>query len=229
MYLDSSDLELMSDGGEQVVLVMFPTADVPAGATIASAQILFDIDEVRPGQSDQDCTISISGELGSSALPTATSADVSSRTTTGAAVLWQPPVSVSTHDDLWTPDLSSVVSEIVNDGSWAAGNNMGFNRVSAAAWGSSFSSEKPPPRHMMGYSTGSTQGKGEGDGSRNFFNFRPGQSSQGHGDGDRNFDRDRNYNHSPRDARQDRRGRDAYDYAYNHHGSDRNYVQGLDF
>lgn len=126
MYLDSSDLELMSDGGEQVVLVMFPTADVPAGATIASAQILFDIDEVRPGQSDQDCTISISGELGSSALPTATSADVSSRTTTGAAVLWQPPVSVSTHDDLWTPDLSSVVSEIVNDGSWAAGNNMGF-------------------------------------------------------------------------------------------------------
>ena len=109
---------------------------------------------------------------------------------------------------------------------------MGFNRVSAAAWGSSFSSEKPPPRHMMGYSTGSTgstQGKGEGDGSRNFFNFRPGQSSQGHGDGDRNFDRDRNYNRSPRDARQDRRGRDAYDYAYNHHGSDRNYVQGLDF
>lgn len=126
MYLTSSDLELMSDGGEQVVLVMFPTTDVPAGAIIASARILFDIDEVRPGQSDQDCTISISGELGSSAVPTEANADISSRATTNAAVIWQPPVSVNTHEDLWTPDLSSVVSEIVNDGSWSAGSNMGF-------------------------------------------------------------------------------------------------------
>ena len=126
MYLTSSDLELMFDGGEQVVLVMFPTTDVPAGAIIASARILFDIDEVRPGQSDQDCTISISGELGSSAVPTEANADISSRATTNAAVIWQPPVSVNTHEDLWTPDLSSVVSEIVNDGSWSVGSNMGF-------------------------------------------------------------------------------------------------------
>lgn len=126
MYITSSDLEIMDDGGEQVVLVVFPACPIPAGALVTSASIVFDVDEVRPGQSDVDMTASISGEVGNSALPTETTADISSRTPTSTAVMWSPPASVNTHEDLATPDLSGVVNEIVNDASWSAGNNMGF-------------------------------------------------------------------------------------------------------
>ena len=44
---------------EQVVIIVFPNVDIPPGSSIASADILFDVDEVRPGQSDADTTIVI--------------------------------------------------------------------------------------------------------------------------------------------------------------------------
>lgn len=109
-----------------MILIVFAECPVPAGALIASASILFDIDEVRPGQSDADFTCSISGQTGNAALPTDAAFDISARPSTAAAVIWQPPASVSTHEDLITPDLSTVVTEIVNGGDWAAGQNMGF-------------------------------------------------------------------------------------------------------
>jgi hypothetical protein len=129
--LTSSDLELVYEGSassdnEQIVVVVFAEAPVPAGATIASASILFDIDEVRPGQSDVDFTASISGEVGNAALPTDANGDISSRTPTATTVMWMPPASVSTHEDLWTPDLAGVVQEIVDGADWASGNNMAF-------------------------------------------------------------------------------------------------------
>ena len=44
---------------EQVVIIVFPNVEIPAGAPVMSASILFDVDEVRPGQSDADTTIVI--------------------------------------------------------------------------------------------------------------------------------------------------------------------------
>ena len=62
MYLTSSDYEIMHDGAEQVVGIVFPSVDIVPGGTIMSAYILFDVDEVRPGQSDADTMASIYGE-----------------------------------------------------------------------------------------------------------------------------------------------------------------------
>jgi len=92
----SSDLELVHEGSgtgdnQQIVLLVFPAVGIPPGSSIASASILFDIDEVRPGQSDADCTIAIYGEANiSPAAPSTAVNDISSRTPTSSAVVWQP-------------------------------------------------------------------------------------------------------------------------------------------
>ena len=126
MYLTSSDLEIMHDGGEQVVAVVFPSVNVPAGATVTAANVIFDVDEVRPGQSDGSVTVAIYGQVGPADAPSDTAFDLSSRTATDASVIWQPEASVNTHDDLITPDISTVVNEIVNGGSWVSGSGMGI-------------------------------------------------------------------------------------------------------
>jgi len=130
--LGSSDLELVYEGGagvdtQQIVLIVFPNVLVEATDQISSAWIIFDIDEVRPGQSDADTTINIYGEANvSPAAPTDADGDISSRATTTAAVTWQPPASVNTHDELRTPDIAPVVREIIAMPGWAAGNSMGI-------------------------------------------------------------------------------------------------------
>ena len=102
MYLTSSDYEMVHDGGgEQVVGIVFPSVPVPAGVTVTAAYVLFDVDEVRPGQSDQDVTINIYGEANvNPAAPSTTAFDLSSRTPTAAAVTWNPAASANVHDDV---------------------------------------------------------------------------------------------------------------------------------
>ena len=98
MYLDSSDLELMHDdadwrdgvdhaNSEQIVAIVFPSVTIASGAMVTAAQVMFLVDEVRPGQSEVDVTINIYGELsGNPAAPSATANDVSDRTPTAASV-----------------------------------------------------------------------------------------------------------------------------------------------
>jgi hypothetical protein len=138
--LNSSDLELVyegaaADNNEQVIVICFPNVLIESTDSVSSAFVLFDIDEVRPGQSDADTTINIFGEASSSCVaPTAAANDVSSRAATTAAVTWQPAASANTHDDLATPDLTPIVNEIIALSGWAAGNSMGimFGHVSGA-------------------------------------------------------------------------------------------------
>merc|ERR550514_1427986 len=113
------------DGSEQVVGITFPSVDLPPGALMLSANVLFDVDEVRPGQSDQSVTVSIYGEANvNAAAPSTTAFDLSSRTPTAANVMWQPEPSANVHDEMTTPDIKSIVSEIINMDGWAAGNPM---------------------------------------------------------------------------------------------------------
>ena len=70
----------------------------------------------------------IFGELGPAAPPSAAAGDLSNRTATAAAVLWDVPPSASAGEDgeLRTPDISELVHEIVNEPSWASGSGMGL-------------------------------------------------------------------------------------------------------
>ena len=123
MYGTSSDLELMDDGGEQVVAVRFPSVMIPANAAVTKAVVMFDVDEVRPGQSDVDVTINIYGESNpNSAELSSDDANLSTRTPTSAAVTWQPAASVAEHELLVSADISDIINEIVAMTGWAQGN-----------------------------------------------------------------------------------------------------------
>ena len=133
----------MHDGSEQVVGVVFPSVDIPAGVTIAAASVIFDVDEVRPGQSDAVTTATIYGELNANpAAPSNTGFDLSNRVPTAASVTWQPEPSVAVHDELITPDIANIVQEIIDLPGWAAGNPMSilFSHVSGSGtrWVESF-------------------------------------------------------------------------------------------
>lgn len=122
--LGSSDLELMDDGNNQTVGVLFSNVDVAQGASITSAFVQFEADEISTGE----ITITIQGELSTNASTFSTTTnDVSSRTTTTASESWTPEDWTQLNEagtNQRTVDISSIVQEIVNQGGWASGNNM---------------------------------------------------------------------------------------------------------
>jgi hypothetical protein len=128
MYIDSTDLEFVDDGTEvgQLVGIRFTGVDIPQGAIITNAYIQFQVDEV----STVTTSLVIRGEdTDSAAAFTSVRNNVSSRTSTDATVAWTPvawsTVGVAGLDER-TPDLSSIVQEIVNRGGWSTHNHMVF-------------------------------------------------------------------------------------------------------
>ncbi len=129
MYFDSSDLELTNDsytGGNQVVGLRFTSINIPQGATIDNAYIQFTVDETKNSNGSK----SIYGEdSNSSGAFSSSSNDVSNRTKTSASVSWNPPSWNSigaAGTDQRTPNLKSIVQEIVNRSGWNTGNNISF-------------------------------------------------------------------------------------------------------
>ena len=135
MYLTSSDLELMHDGSsQQVVGIIFPAVLLTSAdaATLTGTHLVFDVDEVR-AQSAGDVTVRIFGELSASpAAYSSTLFDITSRTRTTATVTWAIPPSTTVHELLVSPDISSIVSEIIGLSAWAPGASVAimFEHVS---------------------------------------------------------------------------------------------------
>jgi len=131
MDLVDGSLDLTTDGSgaDQVVGIRFPTITIPRGAEIVSADIEFTVDKVT----SDPTSLTISGELSGDAAPfSGATNDITSRATTTASVPWDgtsTPAMVpwSTAGDRFrTPDLSTIVQEIVSVGSWTAGNSLAF-------------------------------------------------------------------------------------------------------
>jgi hypothetical protein len=127
MYMDSSDLELTEDPNrgtpEQLVGMRFALA-VPRGAVIHAATLRFTVDEVSTGSA----SLHISGELSpDSAAFSDADFDLSRRTRTAASVDWSPTEwTVVGESDAaqTTPELGSVVEELVNQSAWVGGNHI---------------------------------------------------------------------------------------------------------
>ncbi len=126
MYTNSSDIELVADGsrGNQTIGLRFTGVDVPQGATIDNAYIQFTCDETNSGSTN--LTIRAHDTDNSTAFVTSNS-NVSSRTTTSAAVVWNPAawnsVGAATTNER-TPELKSIIQEIVDRGGWSANNAL---------------------------------------------------------------------------------------------------------
>ena len=124
--LTSSDLELVNDGSDQEIGIRFQNITIPQGATITNAYIQFQADE-----DDSEATsLTIYGEDTANAPTFATSSgNITNRTKTSASVDWNsiPGWNIGQRGpNQQTPDLTSIVQEIVNIGTWSSGNPMVF-------------------------------------------------------------------------------------------------------
>ena len=114
----SGDLDI----SDKMIGLRFTDVDVPNGADILSAKITVVADDDASGTAD----VTIDGELtGDALIFDEVDDNISNRTRTSAQVSWSIPVfnQGSAYD---TPDLTSIVSEITTQGTWAQGNAMAF-------------------------------------------------------------------------------------------------------
>ncbi|MCB0551897.1 MAG: hypothetical protein KDD19_30305, partial [Phaeodactylibacter sp.] len=123
--LSSSDIELIDDPGQgsQTIGLRFTGLNIPQGAIISQAHIQFTADETR---NVNPCNLNIYGQASDNAV-TFNSGDhnISSRPKTGAVVSWTPEDWTSVGDAgpaQQTPDISSVLQEIVNRNGYSPGN-----------------------------------------------------------------------------------------------------------
>jgi hypothetical protein len=128
--LDSSDLELGYEGAMapdalQTVGCRWAGVSIPKGAIITEAWVQFSADSVGSAIHAPDVSVIIEGQL--SANPAtfgSTAGDISSRPTTTASVVWDIPRWTTVHakgPDERSPDISSIIQEIVDQNGWTGG------------------------------------------------------------------------------------------------------------
>jgi len=122
--LNNSDLELVLDRRMQTVGVRFNGVTIPQGATIVNAYVQFQVDETTT----EATALTIQGEAHDNA-PTFVniSRNISGRTRTNAAALWAPvpwETVGAAGPDQQTPDIASVIQEIVSRPGWTSGNSL---------------------------------------------------------------------------------------------------------
>ena len=122
MYMGSSDLELVDDGGVQAVGLRFLNVEIPQGATINEAYIVFTVDEV---EADEPVNLIIQGELVPDAPAfEAIDGNVRNRTTTNAIVEWSPEHYPTVGAKVQTADISPIIQEIISQAGWNPGNAL---------------------------------------------------------------------------------------------------------
>ena len=118
----SSDLELVHDGStRQIVGLRFLGLPIPAGASILESDLSFEVDEQKTGT----LSLAISAHDVDDAPAISSGAnDLSNRPRTTASVTWSDPPESSVNSIITSPDLSTVIGEVVQRGGWASGNDL---------------------------------------------------------------------------------------------------------
>ncbi|MGB5929940.1 MAG: Ig-like domain-containing protein, partial [Cyclobacteriaceae bacterium] len=128
VFTSDTNLDVVYAGkgkGDQVVGLRFQDLNIPAGALIKKAYILFTSDSESSGASN----LTIQGHASGNAAGFNNSRNnLSSRPLTSAAISWQPVAwsMLSGSTDQQTPDLSTIVQEIVNRSDYNSMGSMAF-------------------------------------------------------------------------------------------------------
>jgi len=125
MYLDSSDIEMITDGSSELLIgLRFRSITIPNDATVTAAYIQFVTDETD----SVSTSLTIRGETSDDTSTFSwTNSDISNRPLTSAAVDWNNIPAWNQVDETHeTPDLSPVVQEIVSRSGWSSGHAMAF-------------------------------------------------------------------------------------------------------
>ena len=128
MYSNSTDIELVYDtyqtAENQTIGLRFNSIDVPQGATITNAYLQFTVDETNTGTTN----LTIVGEDVDNAETFGTAPyEITDKTKTQASVSWSPPNWNTVGDqtgDQQSPDISSIIQEIVNRPGYTINNSM---------------------------------------------------------------------------------------------------------
>ena len=125
MLLASADLELVDDGSrKQKVGLRFNGITIPKGRIITNAYIQFQADETDSGP----ISLTINGQAVDNATTfTSAPGNISSRALTTASVAWSPPNWTTVGEaglNQRTPNIASVIQEIVNRPGWSSGNSL---------------------------------------------------------------------------------------------------------
>jgi hypothetical protein len=151
MYLDSSDLELVYDSywGLQVVGVRFQNVAIPQRAVISNAYMEFVTDETDSGST----SLTIHGEAGDNpGTFTLTNSNISNRPDTVAQVAWEDIPPWSTVGEVHqTPNLASIVQEVVNRPGWTSGHAMVFKITGSGERTAHAAEGVVPPRLIVDY------------------------------------------------------------------------------
>ena len=126
-YMDSSDLELTYDGGNQEVGIRFAALNVPAGAVVTDAYIQFTADASH--DEETNLYVHVEDALNPGTYDATALNDVSDRTKYQMPVEWFN-VSAWTAGlaglEQRTPDLSDLVQHIIDQSGWTSGNAINF-------------------------------------------------------------------------------------------------------
>ena len=121
--LTSSDLELGADGSNlQIVAMRFNNIQIPQSSTIVNASLEFEVDEVTTANT----SVTISGQYSDHASNFTTGTkNISLRPQTSSQVPWSNILSWNTvSSKQQSPDISSIISEIVSRPGWIQGNSL---------------------------------------------------------------------------------------------------------
>ena len=119
-------VDFSTPGGaqDQLVGLRFPTVDIPQGATVTSATLVLTPSSTQTGASGEQWVVNGVNEDNTPTFTT-TAGDISTRAKTATSVNWDVP-DTTVDVPVNSPDLSSVVQEIVNRAGWCGGNAMAF-------------------------------------------------------------------------------------------------------
>ncbi|WP_317980203.1 S-layer homology domain-containing protein [Paenibacillus glycanilyticus] len=125
--MDSSDLEIVVEDSVQQIGLRFAGLNLPKGAKITDAYVQFSVDE--PGKNSDPFDVNIYAEAVANSLPDKPG-NISSRVKSDNFVSWkdiaQWTVEHESGPNQQTPNLASLVQQIVNMDDWKEGNAMTF-------------------------------------------------------------------------------------------------------
>ena len=123
--VNSGDLDIAYDSGAQTVGIRFTNITVPQNAQIQSAYIRMRASE----NSSSIVNWTLKGQASNDAPGfVADNNNITDRATTSASVAWSIAAATSWVDDSYydSPNVASIVQELVNRGGWVSGNDMAF-------------------------------------------------------------------------------------------------------
>ena len=122
VYRNSTDLELAYDGNtRQHIGMRFQNISIAQGTTINSAYIEFEVDEQDSGTAN----VVIFGEDTDDAGTLGNGANnITNRNRTSASVNWSIPAWTVVNSKQNSPDITTIIQEIINRPGWNSGNDL---------------------------------------------------------------------------------------------------------